>query len=111
MGAVPVGGFAPYLVPHSQPLLHTEANSLLPIQNLLRSPGTGISCRAFSPGYVFSMRSSVLPYDGTSTSTGTGTDVPRLDVECDDRIHEVGKKQDSFEGGLLLFVFNQCLER
>ena len=40
MGAVPVGGFAPYMVPHSQPLIHTEANSILPIQNLLRSPGT-----------------------------------------------------------------------
>jgi hypothetical protein len=39
MGAIPVGGFAPYMVPHSQALIHNEANSLLPIQNLLRSPG------------------------------------------------------------------------
>ena len=39
MGAVPVGGFAPYMVPHTQALIHNEANTLLPIQNLLRSPG------------------------------------------------------------------------
>jgi hypothetical protein len=40
MGAVPVGGFAPYMVPHSQSLVHKETNTILPIQNLLRSPGT-----------------------------------------------------------------------
>jgi hypothetical protein len=73
MGAIPVGGFAPYMVPHSQALIHNEANSLLPIQNLLRSPGrckrkpTGM-CRVLER-----YQKKIINDDKVKTKATTGT--------------------------------------